>query len=142
MARKFYSEIRVIYADTDAMGIAYHGNYVKWFEIGRTEFLRQLGYPYAELERQGIWLLVTELGCRYRQPARYDDVLEIACWAEELGGASVVMSYEVRRKGTGELLVTGFTRHAVTGPDLKPIKLKQLKPVFHAAVAASMGDGA
>ena len=140
MGKKYYTEIRVIYADIDAMGIAYHGNYIKWFEIGRTEWLRQIGYPYALLEKEGILLPVAEVTCHYKAPARYDDVLEIASWVETLGGASMVMAYEIRRKETGELLVYGKTYHAVTGVDLKPIKLKRLKPDFYSVVVAAMDE--
>jgi len=140
MGKKYYTDIRVIYADIDAMGIAYHGNYIKWFEIGRTEWLRQIGFPYALLEREGIWLPVTEVTCCYKVPAHYDDVLEIASWADTLGGASMVMAYEIRRKPAGELLVHGKTHHAVTGVDLKPIKLKRLRPDFYMAVVSAMND--
>ncbi|MDR3294444.1 MAG: acyl-CoA thioesterase [Clostridiales Family XIII bacterium] len=141
MAKKFYSEIRVIYADTDAMGIAYHGNYVRWFEIGRTEYLRQIGYPYAQLEKgEMIWLPVTELACKYRQPAMFDDVLSIACWVGALGGASIVMMYEVRRKATDELLVSGSTSHAITDSKLKPIRLKKIQPDLYAAVVGTLED--
>ena len=140
MGKKYYSEVRVIYADTDAMGIAYHGNYIKWFEIGRTEWLRQIDYPYARLEKEGIWLPVTEITCVYKTPAHYDDVLEIACQVDDLGGASMVMAYEIRRKAEEGILVYGKTRHAVTGPDLKPIKLKRLKPEFYSLVMDSMAE--
>jgi acyl-CoA thioester hydrolase len=140
VAKKFYSGIRVIYADTDAMGIAYHGNYAKWFEIGRTEFLRQIGYPYATLEKEGIWLPVVELVIKYKQPALYDDILSIACWADDLRGASVIMRYEVKRKVSGELLVDGYTKHAITDPDLKPMLLKRTKPEFYNDVAATIED--
>jgi acyl-CoA thioester hydrolase len=138
LRKRYYSEVRVIYADTDAMGIAYHGNYIKWFEIGRTEWLRQLGCPYSQLEKEGVWLPVTKVVCTYKAPAYYDDILEIASWADELGGASVVMAYEIRRKTTGVLLVRGNTHHAVTGPDLKPIRLKRVRPDLYSVIAASM----
>jgi acyl-CoA thioester hydrolase len=120
------------------MGIADHGNYIKWFEIGRTEYLRQIGHPYAELEKEGIWLPLAEIACKYRQPALYDDVLQIACWPRALGGASVLLAYEIRRKATGELLAEGTTRHGVTDPDLKPLRLKKLRPAFYAVVAGTL----
>jgi acyl-CoA thioester hydrolase len=138
MSKKYYCESRVIFGDTDAMGIVYYGNYARWFEIGRAEYLRQIGYPYFKLEKEGIWLPVTELVCKYKMPAFYDDILEIASWADELGGASVVMGYEIRRKSTGELLAQGKTYHAVTGSDLKPIMFKKLWPEFHADVVKTM----
>jgi acyl-CoA thioester hydrolase len=140
MAKRFYCEARVIYADTDAMGVAYHGNYIKWFEIGRTEYLRQIGYPYARFEEAGIWLPVTEVACKYRRPALYDDLLDIASWADDLGGASIVMGYEITRRGSGELLASGKTWHGVTDHRLKPIRLKRMFPELYAAVVETM-DG-
>jgi acyl-CoA thioester hydrolase len=140
MARRFYSEARVIYADTDAMGVAYHGNFIKWFEIGRTEYLRQIGYPYARLEEEGIWLPVTEVVCKYKRPALCDDLLDIASWADDLGGASSVMGYEIARRGSGELLAAGKTWHGITDHNLKPIRLKRMMPDLYAAVAGTL-DG-
>jgi acyl-CoA thioester hydrolase len=140
MAKRFYSEVRVIYADTDAMGVAYHGNFVKWFEIGRTEYLRQIGFPYAALEKDGIWLPVTELVCKYKRPAFYDDLLDIVTHVEDLGGASIVMGYEILRKGSGEPLATGETRHGITDCELKPVRLKKRLPDLYAAVLRSMDD--
>lgn len=118
------SAIRVIYADTDAMGVVYHTNYIKWFEVGRCELLRSIGYPYARMEEEGILLPVAECGCKYKMPAVYDDMLEITARVSEMKGATVTMEYEIRRQETGELLVTGFTKHAVTDPKFKPIRLR------------------
>jgi acyl-CoA thioester hydrolase len=137
MAKVFYSEARVIYADTDAMGVAYHGNYIKWFEIGRTEYLRQIGYPYSSLEKEGLWLPVAEVTCAYKRPALYDDIISIAAWVESLGGASIVMGYEIRRGKGGELLATGRSRHGITDHNLKPIRLKKTTPGLYAAVVES-----
>lgn len=116
--------IRVIYADTDAMGVVYHTNYIKWFEVGRCELLRSIGFPYAKLEEDGILLPVAECSCKYRLPAVYDDVLEVTARIAEMKGATVTLDYEIKRQGTGELLVTGSTKHAVTDPTFKPIRLR------------------
>lgn len=124
-------EVRVIYADTDAMGIVYHTNYIKWFEIGRTEFLREIGYPYARMEREKIWLPVVSANCNYKVPAVYDDMLEIHSKVANLKAATIVMSYEIYRKETGELLVNGETKHAITDPQLKPIRLKTVNPELY-----------
>jgi acyl-CoA thioester hydrolase len=140
MAKRFYAGARVIYADTDAMGIAYHGNFVKWFEIGRTEYLRQIGYPYAKLEKEGIWLPVTEIACKYRRPALYDDLLDIVTHVDDLGGAGIVMGYEILRGESGELLAEGKTWHAVTDYTLKPIRLKRRFPELYAAVVRTLDD--
>jgi acyl-CoA thioester hydrolase len=138
MAKMFYSAVRVIYADTDAMGIAYHGNFIKWFEIGRTEYLRQIGYPYALLEKQGLWLPVTEVACKYMKPALYDDLLSIAAYVDNLGGASIVMGYEIRRGNDGELLAAGKTWHGITDHSLKPVRLRKMMPELYAAVAGTI----
>lgn len=139
--KKYISEIRVIYADTDAMGIVYHTNYIKWFEIGRSEMLRQAGYPYAKLEAQGVWLPLAGVNCEYKIPAVYDDLLEIHGWVSELKAATIVISYEIYRKGTGELLVTGSTKHAVTDPELKPLRLKKACPEVYEIFAAELNKG-
>lgn len=118
------TQIRVIYADTDAMGVVYHTNYIKWFEVGRCELLRSIGYPYARLEEAGILLPVAECSCKYKLPAVYDDMLEITARIAELKGATITLEYEIRRLETGELLVTGSTKHAITDPGFKPIRLR------------------
>lgn len=122
------TEIRVIYADTDAMSVVYHSNYFKWFEVGRNELLRNFGYPYIRLEQEGIMLPVIECGCKYIQPAHYDDVLEITAVIKEIKAATIVIEYEICRKSTGQRLVTGFTKHAVTNKELKPVRLRKAAP--------------
>ncbi|MCL1810114.1 MAG: acyl-CoA thioesterase, partial [Clostridiales bacterium] len=122
--RKFKAKVRVPYADTDRMGIVYHANYIKYFEVGRTEFLREIGYPYAQLEADGIWLPVASVSCEYKSPAWYDDLLEVNTWVGSLKGATIVMAYEIFREGTGELIAKGETKHPVTDDKLKPIKLR------------------
>ncbi|MBN7773521.1 acyl-CoA thioesterase [Clostridium aminobutyricum] len=126
--RKYETEIRVIYADTDAMGIVYHTNYIKWFEAGRNEYLRQIGYPYSRLEEEGVWLPVAAVNCEYKAPARYDDILLIQTGVAEMKAATVIIKYEIYNKETGELLVTGNSKHAITDPQLKPIRLKKVNP--------------
>lgn len=116
--------IRVIYADTDAMGVVYHTNYIKWFEVGRGELLRSIGYPYARLEQEGIMLPVAECSCKYKLPAVYDDVLEITARVAEIKGATISMEYEIRRQETGQLLVTGSTKHAFTDTSFKPVRIR------------------
>jgi acyl-CoA thioester hydrolase len=125
------TQIRVIYADTDAMGVVYHTNYIKWFEVGRSELLRSLGYPYVRMEEEGVLLPVAECSCKYRSPAVYDDVLEITARIAEMKGATVTLEYEIRKQVTGELLVTGSTKHAITDPSFKPIRLRDKNPVLH-----------
>ena len=129
--KKYKSEVRVIYADTDAMGIVYHANYIKWFEIGRNEYLRQVGFPYSTLEKEKLWLPVVGVECTYKAPAYYDDVLEINTWVGELKAATVFINYEIYRKSTGELLVIGSTKHAITNEKLKPVRFKTAHPELY-----------
>jgi acyl-CoA thioester hydrolase len=104
-------EIRVIYGDTDQMGVVYYANYLRWFEAGRTEFLRAKGLSYSDFEaKEKLILPVVEAGVTYRQPARYDDLVAVETRLAEVRRASARFEYEVRRGG--DLLATGFTVHA------------------------------
>lgn len=136
--KKYTSEVRVLYADTDAMGIVYHTNYIKWFEIGRNEYLRQMGFPYSQLEKQNLWMPVANVECTYKAPATYDDVLEIKAWAGDLKAATITINYEIYRKSTGELLVTGNTKHAITNDQLKPVRFKTYHPELYKRIVEDL----
>ncbi|MEW5743084.1 MAG: thioesterase family protein [Myxococcota bacterium] len=116
------AKLRVIYGDTDQMGVVYYANYLRYFEFSRSEYFRARGGNYVELERTGFGLPVVEAHCEYRAPARYDDLLIIRVHVEELRRASIRFEYEVLREG-GPLLATGYTRHACIGRDGKPTGL-------------------
>ena len=103
---------RVIYGDTDQMGVVYYANYLRWFERGRSEFLRQIGLPYSTIEQQGFHFPVTEVNCRYANSARYDDVVRIETELAELGRASLSFVYRISRETNQDLLATGRTKHA------------------------------
>ncbi|MBI2350299.1 MAG: acyl-CoA thioesterase [Deltaproteobacteria bacterium] len=103
---------RVIYGDTDQMGVAYYANYLKWFEIGRTELLRQIGVPYASIEEKGLRFPVTEVSCRYFRSSRYDDVITIETALTSLGRVTLTFSYRLLRKEDGVLIASGWTKHA------------------------------
>lgn len=105
-------KIRVIYADTDAMGIVYHANYLKWFEIGRTELFRDMGIVYADLEKEGYFLPLTESYCHYLFPARYDDIIVVETELEYLRRASVRFNYRIWNEAKETILVEGYTLHA------------------------------
>ena len=109
--RKSRFPMRVRYADTDPMGVAYYGNYFTWFEVGRTEMLRALGMSYREVEAAGVRLPVVESGCRYLRPARYDDRLVIETTLAEFGRASLRFEYRVLHELDGELLALGWSTH-------------------------------
>src|SRR3989442_4058019 len=102
-------EHRVNYSETDQMGLVYHGNYVIWLDMARTEHMRATGLTYKALEEQGIYLAVTDLRGRYRQPAPYDDLLRIRCCVRDLATRRVIFGYAVERAVTAELLATAGT---------------------------------
>jgi acyl-CoA thioester hydrolase len=108
------TKVRVRYAETDAMGIVYHTNYIIWFEVGRGEFIRQRGGTYREVEEHGLYLPVTEVDARFVAPARYDDVVVVRTSVAEVRSRTVTMYYEVLMQDTGQLLVTGHTKHLCT----------------------------
>jgi len=112
MSRSGCTTVRVRYAETDQMGVAWHGEYLAWFEVGRTDLLRGCGCTYGELEAQGLRLPVIEVQARYLRPALYDDVLDIHTRLTDVGGARVSFDYEVHREGTDGPLATGSTSHA------------------------------
>ena len=122
--------VRVRYGDTDQMGFAYYGNYLRWFEIGRAEMLRALGMSYREVEESGVRLPVLEVHCRYLEPARYDDEVAIETGVAALQRASVQFGYRIVRVADGALLATGCTRHcfmdAADQPVRPPARLAEL----------------
>jgi len=115
------SQITVRYAETDMMGIVYHGSYLPWFEVGRTDLMKLHGLPYRQLEADGFLLPVIEVGARYLKPARYDDTLTIITTLREKPLLKIRLEYEVRR--SDELLATGFTLHAFMDRSGRPVRL-------------------
>ena len=116
--------VRVLFADTDAMGIVYYANYLKWFEMGRVELMRRLGMAYRELTGTGIHLPVTEASVRYLSPARYDDLLSIHAEIRECKRASIAFGYRIKRED-GVLLANGETVHAFTDGDGKIVGIPE-----------------
>ncbi|MCX6140418.1 MAG: thioesterase family protein [Candidatus Kapabacteria bacterium] len=120
----FNSQYRVRYSDTDKMGVVYYGNYMRLFEIGRTELLRAAGLPYIELEHDGFLLPVLEAHAEYLSPARYDDVLVIATSYTMEYSPIIVLVYEIKKSDI--TLVRGWTRHSfVRAGDFKPVRPPQ-----------------
>ena len=114
------SQVTVRYAETDMMGVVYHGSYLPWFEVGRTDLMKQYGLPYRQLEAEGFFLPVLEVGARYLRPARYDDPLTIVTTLREKPLLRIKLEYEVRHGD--ELLATGFTLHAFIDRAGKPVR--------------------
>lgn len=102
---------RVRYAETDAMGVVWHGNYLLWFEVARVEALRAMGYPYTRLEAEGYGLPVTEAHMRYGRSARFDDPLKIDLWVEQIKSRKFRLAYRITHAESGEEIVTGYTEH-------------------------------
>ena len=108
---KHVTELRVRYADTDQMKIAYYGKYFEYFEEARSDLLRSIGLPYAEIETMGLLLPVIEAHAEYKHSAHYDDLLEVAAYLRQVPVARVRLDYEVYRKGESAPLVVGYTVH-------------------------------
>ena len=106
------TEYRVIYGDTDNMGVAYHANYLRWFEIGRAELFRFLGMTYKSIEEKGYFLPVSEAYCKYVDSARYDDLIVIETAVDGSLRAGMKFNYRILRKDDEAELVQGFTKHA------------------------------
>ena len=117
------SRVRVRYAETDQMGVVYYSNYFVWFEIGRTDWLRDTGWTYREMETEGLSLPVTEAHCEYRLGARYDDELEIRTTARRVSPVRIAFEYEIARCAEGALIATGRTVHATLDRAGKPVRI-------------------
>lgn len=113
-------QVTVRYAETDMMGVVYHGNYLPWFEVGRTTLLKENGINYRELETQGYRLPVLEVGCKYHRPAFYDDLITVVTTLKERPLLRIRLDYEVFRGE--EKLVTGFTTHGFINHQGQPVR--------------------
>ena len=112
--------VRVRYAETDQMGVVYHANYFVWLEVGRVEFLRQLGFSYRDMERNdACFIAVVDARCRYKAPARYDDEIIVRTHLKNVRESLVHFGYEVLRASDGLLLAEGETTHVVTDAQMK-----------------------
>lgn len=118
----FQTTYRVIYGDTDNMGIAYYANYLRWFEIGRTELLRFWGVAYREIEARGILLPVSEAHCKYMIPAHYDEVLLIEACLDPEVKAGLKIDYRIAGEDGRTVHATGYTRHAFINREGKVLR--------------------
>jgi acyl-CoA thioester hydrolase len=139
------SNVRVRYAETDQMGVVYHGNYFTWFEVGRVEMCRHLGFEYKKMEIEDDTLIVVaEASCRYKRPARFDDELVVRTRVTRYDRRTLRFGYEIFRRPEDELLATGETTHVICDhqgrPKSMPEKYRKYFSLSHALVAAD-GDG-
>ncbi|WP_339060133.1 thioesterase family protein [Tepidibacillus marianensis] len=123
--------IRVRYQETDKMGVVYHANYFVWFEVSRTEMVRQLGVDYRKLEEIGLYLPVIDVNCQYKVSAKYDDEIIIRSRIIEYSRLRLTMEYEVIRKEDHQLLATGKTKHVWLDKDYRPVRLDRFAPLIH-----------
>ncbi len=120
--------LRVRYAETDQMGVVYHSNYLIWFEVGRVEIMRALGFEYKTMETEDdCHIVVVEAHCRYEKPARYDQVLRVRTRVAEWRNRVVKFSYEIFLDEDSCLLATGYTTHVICGSNGRP---KSLPPKY------------
>jgi len=130
------ARVRVRYAETDQMGVVYHSNYLIWFEVGRVEFIRQLGLDYKRMEEEeGCGITVVDVHVRYRAPARYDDELVVETRLLAARGAVIRFGYRVLRVSDGVLLCEGETMHVCVGTDMKK---RALPPKYAERFAAHL----
>jgi acyl-CoA thioester hydrolase len=114
------TKLRVRYAETDQMGVVYHSNHLIWFEVGRVEFMRELGFSYRDMEREeDRFIAVAEAICRYRAPVYYDEEVVVRTRLKNVRESVVVFSYELVRAETNALLAEGETTHIVTDSKMK-----------------------
>ncbi|MDR2844653.1 MAG: acyl-CoA thioesterase [Puniceicoccales bacterium] len=133
------AEVRVRYAETDGMGIAYHGNYLAWFEVARVAMLDKIGLPYKKLDADGFLLPVLKVDIHYVASARFDDLLVVTASMEEPPRARIQIAYEVRNQG--RLLTTGHTQHAFMSRDGRAIKPPLFVQEAFARAFAADGTG-
>lgn len=118
------ARLRVRYAETDQMGVAYHANYFIWMEIGRVEYCRSIGIRYKDMEEtDGVLLAVVDAQCRFASPARYDDEVIIKTWISRANRRLIEFSYELRTEANH--LASGSTRHVFLSPDMRPVRLPE-----------------
>jgi acyl-CoA thioester hydrolase len=130
------TRIRVRYAETDQMGIVYHANHFIWFEVGRVELLRQLGFSYKDMEQQDhCFIAVVDARCRYKSPAIYDDEIIVRTWLKNIRESVIHFGYELLRSGDGTVLAEGETTHIVADAQMRKTALpEKYMKVFREAV--------
>jgi acyl-CoA thioester hydrolase len=116
-------QTRTIYADTDRSQVVYHGNYLRYFEYGRASLMRDLGYPYLEIEQSGFIYPIIEIGVNYYSPLSYDDPMIIYTKPVELERVKIKFNYIITHEMTGAIVCTGFTQHCATNQQGTPVEI-------------------
>jgi len=134
------SEAKVRYAETDQMGVVYHANYFVWFEIGRTEFIEDLGFRYHEMEESGVLSPLVDADIQFKKPLRYGQTATVKTWLKEYDGLKVTYGYEILTP-EGETAVTGSTKHVLVKKEtFKPVSVRKAFPDWHEAYLKAKGD--
>lgn len=127
------TDVQVRYAETDQMGVVYHANYLVWMELGRTKLIEELGFNYAEMEKDGIISPVIDIQASYKKPCRYGEIATVKTWIEEYDGLRVTYAYEIVTS-SGETAVEGKSVHICVKKDsFRPIKFRRIYPEWHEA---------
>ena len=113
------TKIVVRYSETDQMGRVYYSRYLEWFELGRAEHLKSVGFPYSNMEKQGLYLVVADTYIKYIKPAKYEETVIVKTMIKEVNKASVIFEYEVKNENTNELLATGNSKLVAVTKDGK-----------------------
>ena len=143
MGHETISELRVRYAETDQMGVVYHANYLVWCEIGRTDFIRAIGKPYAELERDGVLLAVSDAALRFHASARYDDLIRVYTKLIDVRSRAVTFSYRIAHAETQTLLASGTTALISLSRDGRLVAMPaHVRSFLEAAVTPAAGRDA
>jgi acyl-CoA thioester hydrolase len=135
-AQVFEAQVRVRYAETDQMGVVYHSNYIIWFEVGRVEMMRQLGFVYSDMEKHDdIHIAVADVHCRFKSPALYDDLLTVRTRLVNVRGSVLHFGYEIVRSDDGKILAEGESVHISVNSKFERMHLPQkyLVPFLKAA---------
>lgn len=127
----FTFDRRINYYETDRMGVVHHSNYIRFLEEARCHMLDAAGMPYSAFEAQGVMIPVLGVNCNYKLHVTFDDVIQIKPFVKDFNGVRLTMGYEITNKKTGDLILTGETKHCFTDMNLKPIRLQKQIPEFY-----------
>lgn len=127
----FTFERRINYYETDRMGVVHHSNYIRFLEEARCQMLATSNMPYSAFEEQGVMIPVLGVNCTYKQHVTFNDIIEIKPFVKEFNGVRLTMGYHVTNKKTGNLVLTGETKHCFTDMNLKPVRLQKQIPDFY-----------
>jgi acyl-CoA thioester hydrolase len=125
--------VQVRYAETDQMGVVYHANYLVWMELGRTKLIEDLGFNYADIEKDGILSPVVDLNISYKTPVRYGEKALVKTWVEDYDGIRITYAYEIYNE-ENQLAISGQSKHVcVKKESFRPISIRRLFPDWHEA---------